>query len=319
MDKLKIVVLDGFTLNSGDLSWELLAPFGALTVHDRTPENEVMARCRDASIIVTNKVPLTKATLQQLPQLKLISVLATGYNIVNIEAARVQGVPVCNVPAYGTASVAQHTFALLLELTNHVGLHAQSVAEGAWQRSADFAYTIKPVMELEGKTLGIVGFGHIGQQTARIGAAFGMKILYNSRTEKSTSLGTYANLEALFAQSDAVSLHCPLTLENKAFVNKALLSLMKPSAFLINTARGPLIQEQDLADALNGGVIAGAGLDVLSIEPPDGGNPLLTAKNCITTPHIAWMSLEARQRIMAITAQNIEGFLNGRAINVVNK
>jgi glycerate dehydrogenase len=319
MDKLKIVVLDGFTLNSGDLSWEPLAPFGTLAIHDRTPENEVVERCRDAAVVVTNKVPLTKATLQQLPQLKFISVLATGYNIVDIEAARAQGVPVSNVPAYGTASVAQHTFALLLELTNHVGLHAQSVAAGEWQHSPDFAYTKKPVMELAGKTLGIVGFGHIGQQTARIGAAFGMKILYNSRSEKKTEWVTFADMEKLFAQSDAVSLHCPLTPENKGFVNKAMLSLMKQSAFLINTARGPLIQEQDLADALNNGTIAGAALDVLSVEPPRETNPLLKARNCIITPHIAWISLEARQRIMAITAQNIANFLKGDAINVVNK
>jgi glycerate dehydrogenase len=318
MDKLKIVVLDGFTLNSGDLSWEPLAPFGTLAIHDRTPENEVVERCRDAAVVVTNKVPLTKATLQRLPQLKLIAVLATGYNIVDIEAAREKGIVVCNVPAYGTASVAQHTFALLLELTNNVGLHAQSAAAGEWQRSPDFAYTIKPVMELAGKTLGIVGFGHIGQQTARIGAAFGMKILYNSRSEKNIDSATYADMEKLFAQSDAVTLHCPLTPENKGFVNKALLSLMKPSAFLINTARGPLIQEQDLADALNNGTIAGAALDVLSIEPPQETNPLLKARNCIITPHIAWISLEARQRIMAVTAQNIANFLKGNAINVVN-
>jgi glycerate dehydrogenase len=319
MDKLKIVVLDGFTLNSGDLSWEPLAPFGALTLHDRTPENEVVERCRDAAIVVTNKVPLSKTTLQQLPQLKLIAVLATGYNIVDTVAAREQGVVVCNVPAYGTASVAQHTFALLLELANNVGLHAQSVAAGEWQRSPDFAYTKKPVMELADKTLGIVGFGHIGQQTARIGAALGMKVLYNSRSEKNIDWATFKDMETLFAQSDAVSLHCPLTPENIGFVNKALLSHMKPSAYLINTARGPLIQEQDLANALNTGVIAGAALDVLSVEPPQEANPLLKARNCIITPHIAWISLEARQRIMAVTAQNIAHFLKGHAINVVNK
>jgi glycerate dehydrogenase len=319
MDKLNIVVLDGFTLNSGDLSWEPLASLGALAIHDRTPEKEVVERSRDAAVVVTNKVPLTKATLQQLPQLKFISVLATGYNIVDIEAARAQGVPVSNVPAYGTASVAQHTFALLLELTNHVGLHAQSVAAGEWQRSPDFAYTKKPMMELEGKTLGVVGFGHIGQQTGRIGAALGMKILYNSRSEKNIDWATFADMNTLFAESDAISLHCPLTPENKGFVNKVLLSLMKPSAFLINTARGPLIQEQDLADVLNEGAIAGAALDVLSIEPPQETNPLLKARNCIITPHIAWISLEARQRIMTVTAQNIANFLEGNAINVVNK
>lgn len=316
--KMKTVVLDGFTLNSGDLSWEPLSHFGELKIYDRTAEPEIVERCRDAAIVITNKVPLTMETMRQLPQLKLISVLATGYNIVDVEAAKALGIPVCNVPAYGTASVAQHTFALLLELTNHVGLHAQSVAAGEWQRSLDFAYAKKPVMELDGKTLGLAGFGNIGQQTARIGAAFGMKILYNSRTKKDTALGSFVDLQTLFSQSDFVSLHCPLTAENKEFVNKRLLQVMKPTSFLLNTARGQLIREQDLADALNAGTLAGAALDVLSAEPPPESNPLLSARNCIITPHIAWISFEARQRIMAITAQNIKTFLKGHAINVVN-
>lgn len=314
----KIVVLDGFTLNGSDLSWEPLSRLGDVTVHDRTPEVEIGPRCHDAAIVVTNKVPLTSETMQQLPQLKLISVLATGYNIVDVAAAKAQGIVVCNVPAYGTASVAQHAFALLLELTNHTGLHAQSVAAGDWQRSPDFAYTKKGIMELEGKTLGIVGFGNIGQQTARIGAAFGMRILYNSRSKKETTLGAFVDLEALFAQSDVVSLHCPLTSENRKFVNEGLLQLMKPRALFINTARGALINENHLADALNNGIIAGAALDVLSVEPPHESNPLLHARNCLITPHIAWMSFEARQRIMNITAQNIETFLKGHAANVVN-
>jgi glycerate dehydrogenase len=315
---MKLVVLDGFTLNSGDLSWAPLSGFGQLVVHDRTAENDVVERCREAAIVITNKVPLTRETMQQLPQLKLITVLATGYNIVDVDVAKENGIVVCNVPAYGTASVAQHTFALLLELTNHVGLHAQTVAAGEWQRSPDFAYTKKPLMELEGKILGIVGFGNIGQRTARIGAALGMHILYNSRTKKETSLGTFANLPALFSQSDVVSLHCPLTAENKGFVNNELLGRMKPSAFFINTARGQLINEQHLANALNAHKIAGAALDVLSAEPPQENNPLLQARNCILTPHIAWISFEARQRIMDVTAQNIAAFLNGASQNVVN-
>lgn len=318
MENTKIVVLDGFTLNSGDLSWKGLQQLGNLTVHDRTAEQDVVARCKNATIVVTNKVPLTRAMLQQLPQLRLITVLATGYNIVDVDAAKEQGVVVCNVPAYGTASVAQHTFALLLELTNHVGLHAQSVAAGEWQRSLDFAYTKKGLMELEDKTLGIVGFGNIGQRTARIGGALGMRIWYNSRTKKETDLGTFVDLETLFSQSDVVSLHCPLTAENKEFVDKHLLERMKPTAFLINTARGQLINETDLADALNTGRIAGAALDVVSVEPPKEDNPLLHARNCIFTPHIAWMSFEARQRIMTVTALNIEAFLKGKPVNVVN-
>jgi glycerate dehydrogenase len=246
-------------------------------------------------------------------------VLATGYNIVDVDAAKERGILVSNVPAYGTASVAQHTFALLLELTNGAGLHAQSVAAGEWQRSRDFAYTKKGMRELEGKTMGIVGFGHIGQQTARIAAAFGMPVLYNSRTKKDTTLGTFVDLQTLFSQSDVVSLHCPLTAENRGFVNNDLLQLMKQTACLINTARGQLINETDLANALNKGSIAGAALDVLATEPPQESNPLLHARNCIITPHIAWMSYEARQRIMDVTAQNIAAFLKSQPINVVNK
>jgi|SRR5215218_5948273 len=315
---MKIVILDGFTLNSGDLNWTPLSGFGELVVYDRTAETDVAARCQDAAIVITNKVPLIRETMQQLPHLKLITVLATGYNIVDVDAARQLGIVVCNVPAYSTASVAQHTFALLLELTNHVGLHAQSVAAGEWQRSPDFAYTKKPLMELDGKTLGIVGFGNIGQRTAHIGAALGMQILYNSRTKKETAVGRYVDLQTLFSQSDVVSLHCPLTVDNKGFVNKELLNRMKPSAFFINTARGQLVNEQDLADALNEKKIAAAALDVLATEPPNESNPLLHARNCIFTPHIAWISFEARQRVMAITAQNIDAFLKGYPINVVN-
>lgn len=318
MDAVKIVVLDGFTLSNGDISWAPLCALGDLKIYDRTAPDAVVERCRDAQVVVTNKVALTKEIIPQLPQLKFITVVATGYNIVDVEAAKEHSVIVSNVPAYGTASVAQHTFALLLELINGVGVHAQSVVDGEWQRSPDFAYTKKGITELEGKTMGIVGFGHIGQQTARIAAAFGMPILYNSRRKKDTTLGAFTDLPTLFAQSDVVSLHCPLTAENKGFVNKNLLHLMKPTAYLLNTARGLLINEGDLAAALNSSRIAGAGLDVLSTEPPQESNPLLKAHNCIITPHIAWMTYEARQRIMNVTAENIAAFLSARTINVVS-
>jgi glycerate dehydrogenase len=290
---------------------------GELTVYDRTPKHLIIERCKDVQIVLTNKVPFSAATLQQLPALKLIGVTATGYNIIDTEAAKKLGVAVCNVPAYGTASVAQHTFALLLELTNRVGLHAASVAEGAWVNAKDWCYTKLPLTELDGKTIGIVGLGHIGLQTARIAKAFGMHVLYTGRSKKDTDVGAYTDLKTLFAQSDVVSLHLPLTSDNNQMVNKNLLQLMKPSAFLINTSRGPLVHEQDLADVLNEGRIAGAAVDVLSTEPPKDTNPLLKAKNCIITPHNAWMSREARRRVMDITIKNVEAFLGGRPINVV--
>ena len=312
---MNIVVTDGYTLNPGDLNWSAIEQYGKLTVYERTPVEAIISKCKHANIILTNKVPFDKTAIEQLPQLQLISVTATGYNIIDITAAKEKGITVCNAPAYGTASVAQHTFALMLELTNGVGVHAASVAAGEWERCKDFAYTKIPLIELAGKTLGIIGFGNIGEQVARIAAAFGMKIIYNSPALKNTTVAQYATLETVFAESDIVSLHCPLKTDNQQFVNQSLLQLMKPTAFLINTARGQLINEQDVADALNNGVIAGAGLDVLSMEPPLPGNPLLKAKNCIITPHIAWMSKEARERIMDITAKNIAGFLKGKLVN----
>jgi len=315
---MNIVVTDGYTLNPGDLSWDAIAQFGTLTVYDRTPVTEVVERCKNADVILTNKVPFSKNAIDSLPQLKLICVTATGYNIVDTAAATDKGITVCNVPAYGTASVAQQTFALLLELTNHTGIHAQSVAAGEWEKCKDFAYTKTPLIELAGKTLGIVGFGNIGGQVARMAIAFGMKVIYYSASEKDTDIAQYAPLQTLFAQSDVVSLHCPLRPDNHQFVNQSLLQLMKPSAFLINTARGQLIKEQDLANALNNGVIAGAGLDVLSVEPPSAGNPLLSAKNCIITPHIAWITKEARERILDMTAKNIGAFLEGSVMHKVN-
>ncbi|WP_423146155.1 D-2-hydroxyacid dehydrogenase [Rubrolithibacter danxiaensis] len=314
---MKIVVADGYTLNPGDLSWEHLNTLGEVTIYERTPVELLVERCREADIVLTNKVPFKKETLEKLPGLKLISVLATGYNIIDIEVAKKLKIRVCNVPAYGTASVAQHVFALLLELTNHVGLNARATAEGKWERNPDFCFSEKPISELSGKVFGIVGMGDIGEQVARIAAAFGLKVIYNNRNKKQTELAEYHEMKSLFSQSDFISLHCPLTEENQQFVNKDLIELMKRSAFIINTARGQLINEHDLAEALNKNRITGAALDVLSTEPPLSTNPLLKAKNCIITPHNAWMSREARERMMNTTIKNIEAFLNGNAINVV--
>ncbi len=315
---MKIVVADGYALNSGDLSWKSIEQLGELTVYDRTSPSQLIERCKEADIIVSNKTPVGKEAIENLPNLKMITMLATGYNVIDVNAAKANGITVCNVPAYGTDSVAQHAFALILSLSNQVHLHAASVAKGEWQRSPDFGYALTPLTELAGKTLGIVGMGNIGRQTARIGEAFGMNILYNSRSEKKGVSGRYVTLQELFAQSDFISLHCPLTDENFEFVNASLIQLMKRTACIINTARGQLVNEQDLADALNNGTIAGAGLDVLSKEPP-GDNPLITAKKCVITPHNAWMTKEARQRIMEETKRNIRSFIEGKPVNVVNK
>jgi len=315
---MKMVVTDGYTLNPGDLNWDKIKAFGELAIYDRTPAELIVERCRDAEVVLTNKTPFTKETLAALPRLKFITVTATGYNVIDTKAAREQGVPVSNAPAYGTASVAQHVFALLLELTNHVGRNAASTAAGKWQQSADWCYTEAPVTELDGKTFGIVGFGNIGQKAGSIARAFGMQVIYYNPRPKELPIGRQVTLEKLFADSDFISLHCPLTSDNQEFVNAALVQTMKPSAMLINTARGQLIHEKDLANALNANVIAGAALDVLSKEPPNNGNPLLQAKNCIITPHNAWISSEARERIMNITAFNIAAFVNGQPTNLVN-
>lgn len=308
---MKIVVTDGYTLNPGDLSWEGIEALGTLTVYDRTPASEVVNRCREATIVLTNKVAFNEEILHALPALKMIGVTATGYNVIDVKAARAKGIVVCNVPAYGTASVAQHTIALLLELTNQVGVHAASVAAGEWVNAKDWCYRKTNITELAGKTMGIVGWGNIGQQTGKIAAALDMHVVYYSPSKKNIEL------QELFKTSDYVSLHCPLTKDNAGFVNKELLHLMKPTACIINTARGQLINEQHLADALNSGHIAGAALDVLSAEPPPSTNPLLTAKNCIITPHNAWISKEARQRVMDITVQNVRAFLQQRPVNTV--
>ena len=288
---MKIVILDGFTLNPGDLSWDALKEMGELVIYDRTPADKVAERAAGAEVVFTNKTPINEDALNQLPTLKFIGVLATGYNIVNTELAKAKGIIVANVPGYGTTSVVQLTFALLLELCLHVQHHSDSVRDGKWSRSADFCFWDFPLIELSGKTMGIIGFGNIGQQVGDVATAFGMKIIGNSRTRTDQAHRAnfkWADIPELLEQSDVVSIHCPLFPETKGLINKESLKLMKESAFLINTSRGPIIVDEDLADALNNEVIAGAGIDVLSTEPPPPGNPLFTAKNCIITPHIAW-------------------------------
>jgi glycerate dehydrogenase len=316
---MKLVVTDGYALNPGDMSWDPIRKIGDLEIYDRTSPSEIFERCMEADIILSNKTAFSKENIDRLHNVKLISVLATGYNVIDIIAAKHKGITVCNVPAYGTESVAQHTFALILDLANKVSLHIASVKNGEWQQCPDYSYSKQPLIELAGKTLGIVGLGNIGMQTARLAKAFGMKVIYNSRHDKHTNLGEFSSMEEIFTKSDFISLHCPLTESNSEFVNKHLLQLMKPTAYIVNTARGQLINESDLADALNRNVIAGAALDVLSKEPPDNSNPLLKASNCVITPHNAWSTKEARQRIIDMTAENIKAFLDGHPRNVVNK
>jgi len=316
---VKLVVLDGYTANPGDLTWDAFAALGALTVHERTPVAEIAARAGDAEIVLTNKAPLDAATIAALPKLRYIGVLATGYNVVDVAAARARNIPVCNVPEYGTANVAQAVFALILELTNRTGHHADSVRAGRWASCIDWCYWDFPLIELSGRTLGIVGYGRIGAAVARIGAAFGMKVIAHRRSGiPAGEPAENADIDTIFRESDIVSLHCPLTPETKHLINATRLAQMKPGAFLINTARGPLIDEPALAAALNAGQIAGAGLDVLSVEPPPTDNPLLQAKNCLITPHIAWATREARARLLAIAAENIRVWQAGSPRNVVN-
>jgi glycerate dehydrogenase len=315
---MKIVVLDGYTANPGDLSWEALDALGTLTVHDRTAEAEIVPRARGAEIVLTNKTVLSRDVIAALPGLKCICVLATGYNVVDVAAAKEHGVVVCNVPEYSTPNVAQAVFALLLELTNRTGHHDRTVHEGRWAACDDFCYWDGDLVELAGLTLGIVGYGRIGAAVARIGAAFGMQILAHRRSGSGTvEGGEHASLDRVFRESDVVSLHCPLTPDTKDLVNAARLATMKRTAFLINTARGTLVNESDLAAALDAGTIAGAGLDVLTVEPPPASNPLLTAKNCVITPHIAWATRNARRRLIEVTAANVQAFLAGQPRNVV--
>lgn len=319
---MKIVVLDGYTLNPGDNPWDPLARLGTLKVYDHTPEDQIVSQATGYEIVITNKAPISAQTLSKLPDVKYITVLATGYNIVDIEAAAKRGIPVSNVPEYGTDSVAQFTMAMLMELCHHVGLHDTAVKAGEWTRSRDFCFWKAPLIELAEKTMGIIGFGRIGGRVGELAHAFGMKILANKvhpTDPPPCKPFAWASVEQIFAESDVVSLHCPLTPQNKGMVNAALLAKMKRSAFLINTSRGLLVNEKDLADALNRGTIAGAAVDVVSQEPILADNPLLNAKNILITPHIAWAALEPRQRIMQTTAQNVAAFQAGKPINVVNR
>ncbi len=318
---MHIVVLDGHTLNPGDLDWDDLQALGPCEIYDRTPPDLVVSRAQGARIVLTNKTVLSRESIERLPQLKYIGVLATGYNVVDVEAARRQGICVTNVPAYGTPSVAQMVFAHLLNLTQHVAEQAQSVRAGDWSRCEDFCYWNFPLVELAGLTMGIIGFGRIGGETAKLAHAFGMRVICHdvSQAPVPPSEAQAVDLDTLFRDSDVVSLHCPLTQANRGFVNKQRLEMMKPSAFLINTSRGPLIDEPGLAEALNAGRIAGAGLDVLCEEPPRTDNPLLSARNCYITPHIAWATRSARQRLMEIAIANVRGFIEGNPQNVVGR
>ncbi len=319
---MKIVVLDGYALNPGDLSWVDLEKLGDIVVYDRTPADKIVERAAGADAIFTNKTPLDAISIHQLSSLKYIGVLATGYNIVNTDVAKEKGIVVANVPGYGTASVVQLTFALLLELCHHVQRHSDTVLDGKWAASPDWCYWDYPLVELSGKTIGIIGFGRIGQQVADVATAFGMHIIGNSRTETDQlhrKNFKWATMPELLTNADVVSIHCPLFPETKGLINKASLQHMKKSSFLLNTSRGPIVVDEDLADALNNDIIAGAGIDVLSIEPPSFNNPLFKAKNCIITPHIAWATREARARLMETTVLNFSSFLKGNPMNVVNK
>lgn len=315
---MKIVIIDAYTINPGDLSWDALKEFGDLRMHDRTPAHLIVDRCQEAEAIITNKVPFNAETLAQLPYLKYIGVSATGYNIIDLEATREKNIVVSNVPLYGTEAVAQHTFALILELSNKVGLHSQSVLQGDWYKSPDWCYWKSPLTELAQKVMGIIGFGKIGQQVAQIAQAFGMKVIYYSPSPKESTFAQSVDLENLFQQSDIISLHTPLKENNKALINSQTISQMKPSAWLINTSRGGLIQEEELAQALNEGKLAAAALDVLSLEPPSQENPLIGAKNTLITPHNAWCAWEARKRLLEMTIANLKAFLEGIPQNVVN-
>ena len=317
---MNIVILDGYALNPGDLDWGRLQALGDVQVHDRTPESEVVSRAADADIVLTNKTPLSAATIKQLPKLRYIGVLATGYNVVDTDAARARGIPVANIPTYGTASVAQFTIALLLELCHHVGLHSEAVRQGEWSKNPDWSFWKTPLIELSGKTFGVVGFGRIGRQTASIAAALGMRVVANDASPVNPPDYPgfeWMELDDITKEVDVLSLHAPLFPDNKGMINADRLSRMKKTAFVLNTSRGPLVVDSDLADALNAGVIAGAGLDVLSIEPPQQSNPLLSAKNCIVTPHIAWATKEARSRLLDIAIDNVQAFLDGRVTNAV--
>lgn len=317
---MKIVVLEGSAVNPGDLSWDVLNQFGQVTVYERTAPSDAAGRIGDAEIVLINKTPITAELLDVCPSVRLICVQATGYNVVDCDAAKERGVIVCNVPSYGTNAVAQFTFSLLLELCNRVGHHDRLVHAGKWCECPDFCFWDTPQMELYGKTLGIIGFGRIGRAVGKIANAFGMRVLaYNrSRCPEGEEIGQYVDLDTLLANSHIVSLHCPLSAENTGLINAATIAKMKDGAILLNTARGPLLNEQDVTDALRSGKLRGAAMDVVSKEPMTRDNPLLTAPNCIITPHMAWAPIEARQRIIDCTVNSIRGFLDGKPVNTVN-
>lgn len=318
---MKIVVLDGYTLNPGDISWEGFEALGDFTCHERTPAKEIVQRIGDADVAITNKTPISRETMDACPGLKYIGVLATGYNIVDTAAAQEKGIVVTNIPTYGTTAVAQFVFALLLELCHHVGHHAKTVRDGRWATSEDFCYWDYPLIELAGKTLGIVGFGRIGRTTAKIAVALGMKVLaYDQHEDKSqeTESISYASLETLLAESDAISLHAPLFDSTKGMINANSIAKMKPGVLIVNTSRGPLVVEEDMAEALRSGKVGGYAADVVSVEPILPSNPLLTAPNCLITPHIAWAPKAARLRLMNIAVDNLAAFSKGNPVNTVN-
>lgn len=321
---MKLVVLDGYTENPGDLSWEGLRALADVTVYDRTSLTdpaEAIARIADAQIVITNKTPLPRAVFEACPAIRMVGVLATGYNVIDIACAKEQGIPVCNVPAYGTASVSQYAIALLLEACHHIGHHNDAVHAGRWASCPDWCFWDYPLVELEHKTIGILGFGRIGQATGRVAAALGMRVLAHDifPTDAGRAIGEYVDLDTLLAQSDVIALHCNLTKESEGVICRKNIEKMKDSVILVNNARGQLIVEQDLADALESGKVAAAALDVVSTEPIREDNPLLRAKNCILTPHISWAPIESRQRIMDCTVENVRMFLAGTPQNVVNR
>ena len=319
---MKIVVLDGYTENPGDLSWDDLGAFGELTVYDRTPADQIASRIGDAEAVYTNKTPISAQTMAACPGLKFIGVLATGYNIIDIPAAKEKGIVVSNIPTYGTDAVGQFAIAMLLEICHHIGHHDQAVHQGRWEHNQDWCFWDYPLIELAGKTMGVIGFGRIGRATAKIAKALGMNILaYDAYRPDDSLLEGYqfTSLDHLLANSDVITLHCPLFPETQGLINRDTIAKMKDGVILLNNSRGPLIVEQDLADALNAGKVYAAGLDVVSTEPIQGGNPLLKAKNCLITPHISWAPKESRQRLMDIAVDNLRQFLKGTPVNVVSK
>lgn len=317
---MKIVILDGYTENPGDLSWKGFEDLGELTVYDRTPSELAAERIGDAQIVITNKTPITRETLDMCPKVQYIGILATGYNIVDVEACKEKHIPVCNIPTYGTAAVGQFAIALLLEICHHVAHHSTAVHEGRWESNPDWCFWDYPLIELAGKTMGIIGFGRIGQATGKIARALGMKVLaYDSMpNESGREIAEYVDLEELLKASDVIALHCPLFPATERIINRETIRKMKDGVIILNNSRGPLIDEQDLADALNSGKVYAAGLDVVSTEPIRSDNPLLGAKNCIITPHISWAPKESRQRLMDIAVDNLKSYLAGKPQNVVN-